>query len=94
MGHKAAECTQIGRFALRHQIYDPPPPGTRPFCQQCKEEGHWTKDCTRSVMIPEKEMSMNKYQEAYEDLRRRDPIVSMDKTATEYPSQSIDKLIK
>ena len=40
MGHIARECTQIGRFAFRHQIYDPPPPEMRPFCQHCKEEYH------------------------------------------------------
>ena len=68
MGHIAGECTQMARFALRHQIYDPPSQGSRPFCQQCKEEGHWTRDCMRSTMIPEKETVMNKYQEAYEDL--------------------------
>ena len=45
MGHIAGECTQMRRFALRLQIYDPPPPGKRP-CQQCKGEGHWTKYCT------------------------------------------------
>ena len=35
---------------------------------------------------------MNKYQEAYEELRRRDPIASMDETATEYPSQDYRQL--
>ena len=45
------------------------------------------KDCTRPTMIPEREMGKSKYQEAYEDLPRKDPIASMDKTATEYPSQ-------
>ena len=96
MGHIAGECTQMGRFALRHQIYDPPLPGMRPFCQQCKEEGHWTKDCTRYTMIPE-ETGMNKYQEAYKDLCRNDPIASMDETITEYPSQEyiqIDQMIE
>ena len=97
MGHIAGECTQMGRFALRHQIYDPPPPEMRPFCQQCKEEGHWMKDCNRSVIIPEREMGTSKYQEAYEDLHRKDPIASMDETATEYPSQEyrqIDLMIE
>ena len=46
MAHIAEECSQMGRFTLRHQIYDPPSQGPRSFCQQCKEEGHWTKDCT------------------------------------------------
>ena len=35
---------------------------------------------------------MHKYQEAYEELRRRDPIASMDETATEYPSQDCRQL--
>ena len=35
---------------------------------------------------------MNKYQEAYEELCRRDPIASMDETATEYPSQDYRQL--
>ena len=35
---------------------------------------------------------MNKYQEAYEELRQRDPIASMDETATEYPSQDYRQL--
>ena len=71
MGHLAGECTQMGRFALRHQIYDPPPKETRPFCQRCKEEGHWMKDCVRVTKVSGKESVMNKYQEAYEELRRR-----------------------
>ena len=40
---------------------------------------------------------INKYQEAYEDLKRRDPIASIDKTATEYPSQDyrqIDQMLE
>ena len=39
-----------------------------------------------------KESVMNKYQEAYEQLRQRDPIASMDETATEYPSQDYRQL--
>ena len=87
MGHIAGECTQMGRFALRHQIYDSPLPGTRPFCQQRNKDGHWARDCTQATVVPEKARGMNKYQEAYEDLRRRDPIASMDETGTKYPSQ-------
>ena len=97
MGHIAEECTQMRRFALRHQIYDPSPTETRPFSQHCKEEGHWTKNCVKSTVVSEKEMGRNKYQEAYEDLRKRDPIASMDETATEYPSQEyrqIDQMIE
>ena len=45
MGHLGGECTQMGRFALRHQIYDPPSNETRPFCQYCKEEGHLMEKC-------------------------------------------------
>ena len=40
---------------------------------------------------------MNKYQEAYEDLRQRDPIASMDETTTEYPSRDyrqIDQMLE
>ena len=66
MGHLAGECAQMGRFALRHQIYDPPSKETRPFCQHCKEEGHWMKDCVRIAKVPAKENGMNRYQEAYE----------------------------
>ena len=39
-----------------------------------------------------KEDVMNKYQEAYEELCCRDPIASMDETATEYPSQDYRQL--
>ena len=35
---------------------------------------------------------MNRYQEAYEELRQRDPIASMDETTTEYPSQDYRQL--
>ena len=55
------------------------------------------KDCAKSAMIQEKEIGRNKYQEAYEDLRKRDPIASMDETATEYPSEEyrqIDQMIE
>ena len=40
---------------------------------------------------------MNKYQEAHEDLHRKDTIASMDETVTEYPSQEyrqIDQMIE
>ena len=87
MGHIAGECSQMGRFALRHQIYDQSSGKEKPFCQQCKKEGHWTKDCKKMMVPSEKGAKINKYQEAYEDLRHRDPIASMDKTTTEYPSE-------
>ena len=85
MGYIAGECSQMGRFALRHQIYDQSSGKEKPFCQQCKKEGHWTKDCKKMMVPSEKGTKMNKYQEAYEDLRHRDPIASMDETTTEYP---------
>ena len=92
MGHLAGECTQMGRFALRHQIYYPPSKKTRPFCQHCKEEGHWMNDCVQVTKVSGKESGMNKYQEVYEELRWRDPIACMDETATEYPSQDYRQL--
>ena len=50
------------------------------------------------MMVPtEKREMLNKYQEAYEDLRRRDPIASMDETTTEYPSRDyrqIDQMLE
>ena len=82
----------MGRFTLIHQIYDPPSKEMRPFCQHCKEEGHWIKDCTRVAKVSGKEDVMNKYREAYEELHWRDPIASMDETATEYPSQDYRQL--
>ena len=94
MGHIDGKCPQMGRFALRHQIYDQSSKERSPFCQQCQEEGHWTKDCLK--MIKRKGIS-NKYQEAYEDLRLRDPIASMDETTTEYPSRNyhqIDQMLE
>ena len=45
MGHLADKCTQMGRFGLRHQIYDPPSQETRSYCYHCKEEGHSTENC-------------------------------------------------
>ena len=39
-----------------------------------------------------KEGTINKYQEAYEELCQRDPIASRDDTATEYPSQDYRQL--
>ena len=47
--------------------------------------------------IGEKGTVLNKYQEAYEDLRRRDPIAFMDETMTEYTSQDyhqIDQMLE
>ena len=49
-------------------------------------------------MVPsEKRVRVNKYQEAYEDLRHRYPIDSMDETTTEYPSRDfcqIDQMLE
>ena len=87
MGHLAGESTQMGRFALRHQIYDPPLKEMTPFCHNCKKEGHLMKDCILTMQLTGREGMINKYQEAYEELHRRDPIASMDNTTTEYPSQ-------
>ena len=92
IGHLAKECTQMGRFALRHQIYDPPPNETRPFCHCCKEEGHLTENCVRTSKVPGRENEKDKYQEAYKELCLRDHIASMDKTTTEYPSQDYRQL--
>ena len=92
MGHLAGECTQMGRFALRHQIYDTPSNETKQFCQHCKEEGHWMKECVRATKVSGKGNVKDKYQEAYKELCRRDPIASMDETATEYPSQDYRQL--
>ena len=97
LGHIVGECSQMGRFTLRHQIYDHSSKETRPFCQQCRGDGHWMKDCKRTTVPSEKKGMINKYQEAYEDLWQRDPIASMDETATEYPSQDycqIDQLLE
>ena len=86
-GHIAGECSQMGRLALRHQIYENPPKVIKPFCQECKEEGHATEDCKMVGSQLKRGELLNKYQEAYKDLRHRDPIASMDETKTEYPSQ-------
>ena len=61
MGHLAGECTQMGRFALRHQIYDPSPKETGPFCQHCKEGGHWMKDCVQATKVSGRENVLNRY---------------------------------
>ena len=97
MGHLAEECTQMGRFALRHQIYDPPPNETRPYCHCCKEEGHLAENCAQASEVPGRENERDKYQEAYKELRQRDPIASMEETTTEYPSQyyrQLDQLLE
>ena len=96
-GHIAGECSQIGRFALRHQIYENSTKETKPSCQHCREEGHWTENCNKAKLLSEKRELLNKYQEVYKELRQKDPIASMDETVTEYPSQDyhqIDKLIE
>ena len=49
------------------------------------------------MVNPEKNTVPNKYYEAYEDLRRKDPIASMDETTTEYPSKDyrqIDQMLE
>ena len=82
LGHIVGEGSQMGRFALRHQIYENPNRETKPFCQKCREEGHWKENCKKAKLLPEKRELLNKYQETYEDLRQRDPITSMDETVT------------
>ena len=64
MGHLAGECTQMGRFALRHQIYDPPSKEVTPFCHNCKKEGHLMRDCILTTQLTGREGMINKYQEA------------------------------
>ena len=66
-GHLLGECSQMGRFALRHQIYDHTPKETITYCHQCKEDGHWTRDCKPKIPLERKE-TRNRYQKAYEDL--------------------------
>ena len=93
-GHLQEDCALIREPC---QIYDQPSGKEKPFCQQCKKEGHWTKDCKKMMVPSEKRAKMNKYQEAYEDLRHRDPIASMDETTTEYPSRDyhqIDQMLE
>ena len=61
------------------------------------KEGHWTNDC-KGIMVPSgKRAKVNKYQEAYEELRHKDPIASMDETTTEFPSRDfcqIDQMLE
>ena len=90
--HIDGKCPQMGRFTLRHQIYDQSSKERNPFCQQCQVEGHWTKDCLKMIKTSEKKGISNKYQKAYEDLTHRDPIASMDETTTEYPSRDYHQI--
>ena len=93
MGHLAGECTQMGRFALRHQIYDPPPNETRHFSKtNCKEQDHRNNDYLQFTKVSKEGDELNKYQKAYKELRQKDPIASMDESATEYPSQDYRQL--
>ena len=97
MGHLVEECTQMGRFPLRHQIYDPAPNEIRQYCYRCKEEGHLTENCVQTSEVPGRENKRDTYQEAYKELRQRDPIACMDDTTTEYHSQDyrqIDQLFE
>ena len=51
----------------------------------------------KKTELSDKRKLLNKYQEAYEDLRQKDPIASMDERVTEYPSKDyhqLDKLIE
>ena len=70
----------------------PPPHETKPFSKNCKEESHRTKDCTQITEVLGEGEELNKYQKAYQELRQRDPIASMDETAMEYPSQDYRQL--
>ena len=97
MGHLADKCTQMGRFGLRHQIYEPPSQEVRPYCYHCKEEGHSTENCVHAGEELGKENEKDRYQEAYKELLQKDPIASMDETTTEYPShdyRQIDNMIE
>ena len=60
--------TQMGRFALRHQIYDPSPSETRPFCHHCKEEGHLTEDCVQASEVPGRETTTEYPSQDYRQL--------------------------
>ena len=96
-GHLAYECTQMGRFGLRHQIYEPPSQEIKPYCHHCKEEGHSTEMCTHTSKGLTKENGKDRYKEAYKELLQKDPITSMDETTTEYSSndyRQIDNMIE
>ena len=56
------------------------------------EEGHLTENCVQVSEVPGRENERDKYQEAYKELRQRDPIASMDDTTTEYTSQDYRQL--
>ena len=98
MGHLAGECTQMGRFALRHQIYDPPPSENNQFARNNYTEGDQQVNSYAVSTDKSREgVETDKYHQAYRELRQRDPIASMDETVTEYPSQDyrqLDQLIE
>ena len=98
MGHLAGECTQMGRFALRHQIYDPLPSENNQFSRNNYKEGDQRVNSYAVSTDKSREgVEMDRYHQAYRELRQRDPIASMDETVTEYPSQDyrqLDQLIE
>ena len=97
MGHLAYECTRMGRFGLRHQIYEPPLQEVKPYCYHCREEGHSTEMCAQVKKGTERGSEKDRYREAYKELLQKDPIASMDETITEYPShdyRQIDNMIE
>ena len=73
MGHLAYECTQMGRFSLLHQIYEPPLREIKPYCHHCKEESHPTEMCTQVKKGSEGENGKDRYWEAYKELLQKDP---------------------
>ena len=95
MGHLAGECTQMGRFALRHQIYDPPPSENNQFSRNnCKEGDQQVNSYAVSTDKSREGGEMDRYHQAYRELQQRDPIASIDETTTEYPSQDYRQLNK
>ena len=97
MGHLTHECTQIGRFGLRHEIYESSPQEMKSNCHHCKEEGHPTETCTCANKGSERENEGDRYREAHKELLRKDPITFMDEATTEYPShdyRQIDDMIE
>ena len=93
MGHLAGECTQMGRFALRHQIYDPSPSESSQFSRNnYKERDQQVNSYTASTDASREGEEVDRYHQAYRELHQRDPIASMDETVTEYPSQEYRQL--
>ena len=88
MGHLAGECTQMGRFALRHQIYDPSPRGgSQSNRNDNKKMKQQVNNYTTTTKASREGEEVDRYRQAYRELRQKDPIASMDETVTEYPSQ-------